>query len=771
MKKSQRYPKKAYIQIFFYFLFLLVPILLIGLGMSFYSIQTKKEDFSNLINRNLKVSAEKIEQHIYTSKLMGINFLQDQTVHNLIIPFYYISGEKQNELVQIPKALMRNQNIMIDYADSIFVYSDTEYVYTASGLNNFDAFFNKYYRYEQYNSQFWVNQLASVNTFAILPITNVTGTYSHANKEIMPIILTQIINNKKTVMVINLSIKKLGTIIKQGSIYNSTEFVVLDEDQDVVMQQSGIPAEKIDNIKRLDSNWAKKKYASIEYEGIQYICTYVHSPELGWRYYSLTPISQFNKEAEKIMLITITLSIGLILIGFVLSLTFSKKIYSPIKKIREMIEQNKDVSNVQVCRSEYDLINNRIYGLIQNTSDYASQLEEVSAQYYSTLILQLLCGVNVKSEIINELLVKEIWENARHFVCTNIYFHFNERATTELKDFGPTTFGNDLKELLPYFFQGSLPVFTVQMSQNMVSCIAGISKLSEKSFIIAAFNKFAKCIEYDLKYINIYIGIGNAYNSLQRISKSYNEAMSAIHYHDIDKPLSIIDASNINIEHKMCFDMEDRTKIMNGLKSKDIHALEKVVKGIVEKNLKRNVSYQSINLLYSNLYNIGIQFMTVNNIAIEESFFDQVTLKNNEQDYQRMNEKLMLFYEGIIGLFLNEKSNKTDMRIAKVIQYIEDHYQDELCLEKIAEDTNTSVKYLSRIFKQKVGANISDHISAIRIDKAKELLVGTDLKIEDIANEVGIFSRTTFLRLFKKHEGINPSQYRETAGVEEQIQV
>src|SRR5690606_27117503 len=93
---------------------------------------------------------------------------------------------------------------------------------------------------------------------------------------------------------------------------------------------------------------------------------------------------------------------------------------------------------------------------------------------------------------------------------------------------------------------------------------------------------------------------------------------------------------------------------------------------------------------------------------------------------------------------------------------IEQNYKDDLYLEKIAIEMNLTAKYISRIFKEKTGINVTDYISMIRITKAKEMLADTELNISDISEKVGIYSRTTFIRLFKKFEGTTPNEFRKT---------
>lgn len=98
--------------------------------------------------------------------------------------------------------------------------------------------------------------------------------------------------------------------------------------------------------------------------------------------------------------------------------------------------------------------------------------------------------------------------------------------------------------------------------------------------------------------------------------------------------------------------------------------------------------------------------------------------------------------------------------ISQVFSYITNHYGEELYLDLIAQRVNMNPKYLSRVFKAKVGITITEYIGMVRISKAKELLIKTDMKIEDIGTAVGFENRTTFFRLFKKIEGMPPNRFR-----------
>ena len=82
-------------------------------------------------------------------------------------------------------------------------------------------------------------------------------------------------------------------------------------------------------------------------------------------------------------------------------------------------------------------------------------------------------------------------------------------------------------------------------------------------------------------------------------------------------------------------------------------------------------------------------------------------------------------------------------------------------LGAVAKAANTSTFYFCKMFKKAVGINFTDYLSRVRIEKAKNLLLNPNLRISEIAFEVGFQSLTHFNRVFKKIVGQSPTEYRE----------
>src|SRR5262245_37587793 len=98
--------------------------------------------------------------------------------------------------------------------------------------------------------------------------------------------------------------------------------------------------------------------------------------------------------------------------------------------------------------------------------------------------------------------------------------------------------------------------------------------------------------------------------------------------------------------------------------------------------------------------------------------------------------------------------------ISRAKEYIQEHQTEELSLGEVARAVNMSTYYFCKSFKKVTGINFTDYVSRVRLEKAKNLLLNPNLRVSEIAYEVGFQSLTHFNRVFKKILGQSPTQYR-----------
>ncbi|MGB7537330.1 MAG: response regulator [Anaerolineales bacterium] len=118
--------------------------------------------------------------------------------------------------------------------------------------------------------------------------------------------------------------------------------------------------------------------------------------------------------------------------------------------------------------------------------------------------------------------------------------------------------------------------------------------------------------------------------------------------------------------------------------------------------------------------------------------------------------------EGTSAVFHAKESPGFAMtKVAEAREYIERHYpKKKLSVDEICRDLFISPSYLSRLLKQHLGKTFVDALTEFRVEKAKQLLSGSDWKTCAIADAVGYSDPHYFSTIFKKVTGVTPSEYR-----------
>lgn len=108
----------------------------------------------------------------------------------------------------------------------------------------------------------------------------------------------------------------------------------------------------------------------------------------------------------------------------------------------------------------------------------------------------------------------------------------------------------------------------------------------------------------------------------------------------------------------------------------------------------------------------------------------------------------------------DEIGRPMNYRMKEITAYINDHYREDLSLQKLAQKFNLNVHYLCKLFTKTTGFSSTEYIHLVRIRKAKELLGDGEINMTQIAEKVGYCDSSYFGKVFKKYVGISPLSYR-----------
>ena len=271
------------------------------------------------------------------------------------------------------------------------------------------------------------------------------------------------------------------------------------------------------------------------------------------------------------------------------------------------------------------------------------------------------------------------------------------------------------------------------------------------------------------EYVRYFGGIGRPVNRLRELPASFEQASHAFAHRYLVQDSRILDggylAQGTEEEH---FDIKqvnpkqiDRTRIQEFLKQGDreevVYFVEEFFRDLSNKALQSNIFRQYITM---DAYFCVADFLE----SLSTDTQDPETPSQDEKTQQDSDSAIQYIIR-ILDKALEARdrvaSSRYDDVVEQVMKYIEENYaEEELSLNLLASHVNFSPNHLSMIFSQQTGMSFIKYLTDYRMNKAKELLRCTGKRSSLISQEVGYKDPHYFSYLFKKTQGMTPTQYR-----------
>jgi YesN/AraC family two-component response regulator len=192
--------------------------------------------------------------------------------------------------------------------------------------------------------------------------------------------------------------------------------------------------------------------------------------------------------------------------------------------------------------------------------------------------------------------------------------------------------------------------------------------------------------------------------------------------------------------------------------------LEALMNHLFQENLeRRKIGKDMLNQFIYSLHNTLRRVLHQVNETEDSLFGPETSLLSQMKSCEGGNG----LREAVIGMFTFivdhiQRTNKEldDSMSDRMLAFIHNNYQKDISLVELSEEFNASPAYISILFKNYTGENFKDYLNMYRVEKAKQLLQTNKLlKIHEVAGMVGCNHPNTFIRMFKKYEGVSPGIY------------
>lgn len=281
---------------------------------------------------------------------------------------------------------------------------------------------------------------------------------------------------------------------------------------------------------------------------------------------------------------------------------------------------------------------------------------------------------------------------------------------------------------------------------------------------LGGYEKLCFLIKKYLKF-TITVGVGRSQSGYQGIRSSYLEALEALQNKFVLGNDRVIAYGSGALESgtQAFYPTEVNEELLVQLRMQNGDKVDAKLEEIFQMIRDQRLSLDYTYVISMGLISVCLSYVTETGHPIEdcfgEAFFPYSEIKRLESIDATSVWIKELFNQAIL---YTGKHRKT--RSSKIAQsakeYIELHYRDpELQLDQIAQQVFINPSYLRAVFKKEIGMTVTDYVTHVRMHKAKDLLGKGNIRLADIAEQIGFNDPSYFSKSFKKFFGYSPSEY------------
>jgi two-component system response regulator YesN len=261
------------------------------------------------------------------------------------------------------------------------------------------------------------------------------------------------------------------------------------------------------------------------------------------------------------------------------------------------------------------------------------------------------------------------------------------------------------------------------------------------------FTKAKELVEHKDR-IEISMGIGQDYQDISKLWQSFSQAKS-------NAKEKLMNEFEIN-RYKDLF-KEESQKLYKCIMECEDDKIIPIVDDVLDEIISQAKKIEDIRMkIYEFLIILNHCFTDESCIKVNKTFDELKNINTKAEAKIFIQEYLYKIME----IIKESRTDKTHFIFEEIIKYINQNYNQNLKLEDMADKTGFSTCYFSKMFKKCYDCSFVDYITDLRVNEAKKLLQDPHINIKDITQQIGYVDPNYFTRVFKKHEGMTPSEYR-----------
>lgn len=690
---------------------------------------------------------------------------KDRTVLN---SQYYQVNSLMNEL--------RNYKFPDEYVEDFYVYfKKLDYVLTTNNFDDSDYFFKHYpkgiiYRNIMPYSE-WKTMVGKEYEGEYLPFEIKDANTGYGMKSVIFIKSMPIfgVGQSNATFVITLNNKRFNDEIAGIGTTNSALGIIIDKRNNVLYSTKPLAKPFPVKYEALTKD-SDLIYGKLDNQDVA--ISYITSGVEDWKYISVVPLQVFQDKVGYIRNLIGASLIFSILLGGIFAYIFSRRNYGPVHELMEFIEK-KERQPLRKELNEYRYIKDAMNNTLNENNRINQRLRQQNNVLKSNFLMKLLKGrLEDRSFISRSLQTYDLDFDSGSFAVIlfyimdfdKLFINYKEKTADEQLEFVNFIITNVVEELVSKNNSGCMTEV-----DKMPACIVNLKSsdnVKNKQDMLAIAREAAEYL-LDVCKINLLVSVSDIHETYFGISEAYQEALSVMEYKKALETNEIISYDQIRTSNSNYnYTLETEHQLINCIKAGELDAAKSIINNIFEKNFSKTIfSASMLKCLLYDLVSTMLKTMSDINIPGGSFFIQELNITQrllNCEKVQDMKQQMTAIMEDICAYIQHNRKSKKENLLTCVVEFIEASYHDaNLSVSSIADKFQLTPTYLTKLFKEQTGEGLFEHITRIRMEKAKSFLKNQEYSIKDVADMVGYYSSTAFIRTFKKYEGVTPGSYKE----------
>lgn len=745
----------------FFFFFLVVSLLIQFINLVTYRVNlwVFESELEQNYNRSLSNIADGLNS-VFTG-IYNSNYLLslDPDAMQLFSSTFHVDSPEKYTVVSETVQSLNRIRLMSDYVDSVFIYKKKDgLIISDQGTYPADDFFGRKNVLEQYPEAFWNDYGSQGRPFQILPPSR---SSSRSGAYILPIVQTAIAEYRSDdLYVINLKVDPIIASLAESKLTPNSMLFMMDDNHELIAStEMNEPDEEVRRFaKTFQIGGSPVLRTAIGHEEMLAIQTSTRFVFKNLNMIAVLPVSDIRESMKILKMWWGTLWVIALVLSVLLSFLFSKKLYAPVHSLILKI-----TPSPEPAVNEYKMLDREFNRMMDSMNLLNSSLTSISPLAMEQWIVRMLRNNRIPDEQDVREFLDKCGIDFRYdgFAAALIRVKFTKAYHMEYSDTEQNRYYEKMAGLLKENVPAELQSILVEIELNVFCLIVNLRQEDERYELEAYSDTLFRLFRHDEIIQDLFVGIGGFHEGFGGIQQSYLEALK-----------SLWRLSPFENERLYFYDKEDEksvTLLLNSSEDKIIFNLLASIKReelfelldkVVRTHASVGLSGLAVKELCMHLFIIGSQVLKQKDKTLPEAAYREymrVILSEHPVSLASMTEFITDYFNQIMNT-LEPHTGRLDSLAFK--PYIDANYHEDIHLEALADKFHTTPNYMSRLLKKELGKPFAQYLQERRIEKAKELLAQSTMLIQDIWASVGFNNRNTFIRAFRKSEGISPMEYR-----------